>query len=715
MKGLKKLLLICIFASIPFFTFAENWFVCLGSFKNLKNAEEFALKLKKSEVPCFIYYLKSEKGSLYRVLFKEQFKEASDARSFKNGLSESKKIKALKLGELWICKADVDLKVPVKTKKTEIPSQPSDKPAVVVKPVEEKKNPVTVVPSEVSAVEKSEGIVEKAAQEPESVKEPEVKDVSEAVVIPAPAVEKSENVMGVVESETPVENVKEEMKAEEAVESEVPAESEIPAEEKVTEEEKVQAEPAEAEEKPLAVEKVEESNDEKPASEGEGEKSEEKTEEKPKTEAELIKFDSSSESLFINDTSEIQLSSDVPYSVLVKKFRNEKDARMYQELLNKTGRKSFVVKTLVEEEGIEFNLLCGTYTDDYSAEDEMAQMGQEGIQTSGVVNYNDLVDPMYAYDEMIDTTGAANNSGIFGLPAYFNHEILSVIRYVPNVAEYHCDKVVICDLENLREEGKSNPVIDELAAELPEVSKAKAASVTFLHNGADKSACKVYVIAGENGTFGSVTGEENEFNFTASDDNGSVVVRSVNGKGNVCVLARTENLSSASRDSFEKGFKLEGGLFDYPSFRKNISILPVQGEKVPGKFICYTDNAIDDNYIYERGFEGISKAVSGGNCSTVEYVQDGVEFDFSAVDLTYDYNASNAYRLFVNERNELPQNDFNHSVELSNNLGWFMNNAASGQELIFQFNSFIITVTSKDMNEEELIDAGKSSHVWVEE
>lgn len=86
--------------------FAEDWFICLGSFKVKQNAENRVALLARNNIPAFVYETQTDDGVLYRVLMDEQHKDRNEARAAKNRLSENSVIKALGLSGLWICSAE---------------------------------------------------------------------------------------------------------------------------------------------------------------------------------------------------------------------------------------------------------------------------------------------------------------------------------------------------------------------------------------------------------------------------------------------------------------------------------------------------------------------------------------------------------------------------------------------------------------------------------
>lgn len=100
---------------------AEEWKVCLGSFRNKKNAETRVELLKKGGIPSSIVQHKTEDGSiLYRVFYEENFQNQASAELQKKLLSDYPPIKALKINDIWFLKVketEVNTAVPVSARR----------------------------------------------------------------------------------------------------------------------------------------------------------------------------------------------------------------------------------------------------------------------------------------------------------------------------------------------------------------------------------------------------------------------------------------------------------------------------------------------------------------------------------------------------------------------------------------------------------------------
>ena len=113
---IKKNLFAIFFICVGGFLFAENWFVCLSSFRSPENAEIFCSQLSENNINAWIYFSRTEKGDFYRVLYSKPCNDADEARLLRDKIDSSKVAKKLALNGLWILKAQKEAENPeVKT------------------------------------------------------------------------------------------------------------------------------------------------------------------------------------------------------------------------------------------------------------------------------------------------------------------------------------------------------------------------------------------------------------------------------------------------------------------------------------------------------------------------------------------------------------------------------------------------------------------------
>ncbi|MBP5251087.1 MAG: hypothetical protein J6Z17_01580 [Treponema sp.] len=99
---LKKILLLILFGIFPLLIFAEDYFVCVGSYRYKKNAFACSDFLAKKEIVTCVAEFELDSKLLFRVLIKEPFKTVSQASKYVKKLSKNSTVKELKISGIWI-------------------------------------------------------------------------------------------------------------------------------------------------------------------------------------------------------------------------------------------------------------------------------------------------------------------------------------------------------------------------------------------------------------------------------------------------------------------------------------------------------------------------------------------------------------------------------------------------------------------------------------
>ena len=102
---MKKFISVLLFSVLLNFSFAEEIFVCVGSFKNPKNAENLVKNLENLGAESFIFETQINNQTLFRVLLSDPFDSKEKARNFRNSVQNADFAKKLNLTGLWICQA----------------------------------------------------------------------------------------------------------------------------------------------------------------------------------------------------------------------------------------------------------------------------------------------------------------------------------------------------------------------------------------------------------------------------------------------------------------------------------------------------------------------------------------------------------------------------------------------------------------------------------
>ena len=104
---MKKCLAFLVSSLLSVAAFADGWYVCMGSFKNLDKAKERARVLSVEGFDVFVSEVeRTGNEKLYRVLFSESFAQKREATSKRNEFLSKDSIKRLGLSDLWCCESD---------------------------------------------------------------------------------------------------------------------------------------------------------------------------------------------------------------------------------------------------------------------------------------------------------------------------------------------------------------------------------------------------------------------------------------------------------------------------------------------------------------------------------------------------------------------------------------------------------------------------------
>ena len=145
---IKRLFVSLIFCFVLQSLIAQEWYVCLASFKNQDNAKNYTAVLGQYELPSWIFFSSTPKGDFYRVLYDLPSQTIEQARKLRDELAATKGAKTLKLQGLWVCVAEKEI-VPLVTKNDSIvqealvPPAAEKLPEPVVLTVNEEKQNIT--------------------------------------------------------------------------------------------------------------------------------------------------------------------------------------------------------------------------------------------------------------------------------------------------------------------------------------------------------------------------------------------------------------------------------------------------------------------------------------------------------------------------------------------------------------------------------------------
>ncbi len=103
---MNKFIKVCfsfLFLLLGSMAFADDWYLCLGSYKDLDNAKVQANTLNNNDIPVLIYEHKTSSSPdvLYRILMDEPYSTEAKAVTRRNQVQNFKIIQQLKITNIW--------------------------------------------------------------------------------------------------------------------------------------------------------------------------------------------------------------------------------------------------------------------------------------------------------------------------------------------------------------------------------------------------------------------------------------------------------------------------------------------------------------------------------------------------------------------------------------------------------------------------------------
>lgn len=227
-KYLKILLGLIFFLAVSS-VFADEWRICLGSFKNKSNAVTQAALLEKNGIPVYVEPFKQSNGQvLYRILYDEVITDEKSAIRHKKLIQSLPAVKSLGINDVWCLhygESSKKVKEDVKPEEKTVPETKAAENKVEETKVEK---PVNEAKAETKVEAKTEA---KAETKVEAKAEPEVdeKPVKKTVETPVEKEEKTltEKKSSAKGNKAPVNKIAEKLVKPSKVEETAPAVEEV--------------------------------------------------------------------------------------------------------------------------------------------------------------------------------------------------------------------------------------------------------------------------------------------------------------------------------------------------------------------------------------------------------------------------------------------------------------------------------------------------------
>lgn len=432
-----------------------------------------------------------------------------------------------------------------------------------------------------------------------------------------------------------------------------------------------------------------------------------------------------------NETQEIPVSEEKPYSILVRSYKEEQAAENSKKRLEQQDIDSYILKTFDDDEYFSFDLHSGAFNSPEEAEPLQNKFEDLGIEGTKVSNFIEERPKIEKYDEMIKTQPVVFDLGNAEIPNIYSDSVSTIIRQFPVNRNFTLEKLEIYDYDNLRSKSKSTPEFDEFYEFLGDSSKIHAASVVYYKDDLFGKNVSVFISSGDENAFNDISDiqklaeeeadselkmESTQFrlkdgilNSIIFSDEKNHLLYGVNDNKNLAIFMLSEDFSEIQFKDFLNNFESDASLLIYPQVRKTLLVLPKKTE-TERDFLEFTLEKVKESYAQEKGYANWAIPIVGHWNAKAQMSQENEYFSIGFYDLDYNYNASRIHEMFMEDHDI---NDYSHpSSVLEDKIDSWYVKVWGNNEVSFSTKSYIIALDSDDLQENELVDIADNLQIW---
>lgn len=752
-KRFSIIFILTLLFSLP--VFSQDWYLCVGSFKNEKNAQTLVESLKYNGFDSIIDNYEKDSELYYRVLLAQSYSDRNLARSKIKDIEKDPIIKKLKISGIWICTASDKI-----TKKTETQTPLDVTNELVIEKEAEKKTTKTVdtnpktsekTSSKTKATESTKKS-DKTTTNKKTTKKSSAKTETKPVVTDAKSVATVEKVeVKPIEEELPP--IEDEVYDSDLLSQAKKYEKEIAEKNKIAEKTTVSEEPAkesaketdkeaipetenEAESEAKVETKVEtepetetetepelETETERPAESSEAavtpapsKEETEKTEEPEELPSITLEINNAaSDSLKVNYAEELAFSEEKPYTVFVRSYRDAKRAEYDKKRLGLTDSQPSVLKTYSDANGFLFSLYAGAFETQEEAEELAENLKKLGINNTQVRNYNLLYSSIKKYNDFVmNNTVTAFNLENAKLPEGLNADISTCIKDFPLNYDYELEELIIYDVKTVLDvDEEDDEYIQDLDNYIYQKNKVSAAITCILKDPLYENSLTVYIQHGKDFTIDEFKTETErkitvgieDYHGYISEVDGIYIFTGINDENDSLIKITSDNLSDISFNSYLTTVFEQNGLYNNNSFKNSLaSIAKAAPEKEREFEYCIIGNIKEADA--EESFGDFAKAVTGNTWIWSYFYQEDQQIEVMSLNLIYDWLSEKYYADFMDHKMELQISETNRPSFVPFVDSWYYkDNSEELIELSAKVKSYFITASAYEdsLTERELV------------
>lgn len=744
-KRFSIIFLLTLLFSLP--VFSQDWYLCLGSFKNEKNAQALVESLKYNGFDSIIDNYEKNSELYYRVLLAPGYSDRNIARSKIKEIEKNPVIKKLKISGIWICTAsdkitaspapqkpvDVTKDVVIEkeaekptpaaiTPTEEVPVQTTDAKSVntvsqteskkaETKKSEEKKAETTDKASSKKTTKKTTAKPEKDVLQEElpPIEEDEVYDSD--MLSQAKKIEKEIAAKNAATSKTQVKETAETVAEKEEKETESPVEAEnLEAESSIAEESSNTETESSATEEENAEESKEAEKSEEPEEENAEDlkEEEEKEEEKEEEEEELPSItleinNAATDSLKVNYAEDVAFSEEKPYTLFVRSYRDSKRAEYDKKRLEMLDSQPSVIKTYSEAKGFLFNLYAGAFETQEEAEELAKSLEKLGIENTEIQNYNLIYSSIKKYNDFVlNTAITAFNLENARIPDSLNADIQSCIKDFPLNNDYEIEEMIIYDVKNIIADEVDDEWTQDLENYIYQKERVTAAVTSILKDPLYGNSLTVYVQKGKafnteeikTETERKITIGIEDYHGFISEEDDIYTFTGINADNDLLIKIVADNLTDIQFNTYLTTVFAQNELYNNSSFKNSIASIAKANLEKGRKFETCLIGKIKEEDAREI-YGDYAKTVSGNTWIWSYFSQDDEQIESISLNLIYDWLSEKYYDDFMNKQMELQISETNRPSFVPFVDSWYYKEASEQLiQLSAKVKSFFIVASA---------------------
>lgn len=422
--------------------------------------------------------------------------------------------------------------------------------------------------------------------------------------------------------------------------------------------------------------------------------------------------------LTVNEKSDLPVSKEYPYSVLVRSYKEEQSAENTKGRLNAMNVESYIVKTYDPTELFSFNLHSGAFETEEEAENLKENLEDLGIDDLKIQNYNDFYSKIESYNSIIKNQKITNEAGSYVIPNTIPEVIQKSILQFPVNKNFDVEGLRIIDLDNVRKTGQHFPELTSLEY-FVETENIHAISLASYVDDLFKKNIDVTIAVGddyafetpeEDGILIDLMLKDGVLHCVAYEEGGNYHLIGVNELLNLYVYMEATDFSYDQFIAFLTNINNDSTLLMYPQVRKNLFVLPNKNPEHERDFLCFDLKKVNSQYAADRKYADWAVAIVGHWEAQGFFAEDDKQLYIAYFDLDYDYIARLNQALFIEDRKTESVSEESHASTLGTGDSWYKV-IPKGAELTFSAQNFSMAVGGF-FTEEELLTVAQDLQLW---